>query len=114
MAALMPAMPTPAAAPADSAAPAEDTGGFTIEIEIAADGTMTGSIETGSQEAAESQDDAEGEPLATLDDVVSFVTDAINNKGQVSDAVNETDESKMSDSDVWNKGAKQRSAAQSA
>lgn len=109
MASTDPAMAAAPAQPADDDSQA--SGGFTIEIVVAADGTMTGSIESADAESDEQGEAGEpaGQPLADVAAACSFVEDAINNKGQVADAV-ESDPDQMTDAQVWDQGAKARAS----
>ena len=67
----------PSAAGGDSEDPSQDqdTGGFTIEIEVDGQGNITVSLESAAQESSEGQggtDDAEGTPAKNIADALKI------------------------------------------
>jgi hypothetical protein len=88
-----PTMTDPSATPDEGA---DAPGGYTIEINVSADGKITVGVEPASEESAEESgsaqpgDDAEGtgddtQPVANAREAAKLVVDIINNAGQMQD-----------------------------
>jgi hypothetical protein len=69
----------------------EDAGGYTIEIEVASNGSITVSVETDSQEEGEAGQSPEAAPedagksVPNIREAIKVVMDIYNNAGQQSD-----------------------------
>ena len=73
---------------ADAAQPgdaAEDSG-YTVELEVAGDGTMTVSVESAGQESAESGgEDAAGTPVKSIKEALALILEIVKAGGQMPD-----------------------------
>jgi len=80
--------PTQAQDPSQDAAPDDDSQdqdqGYTIEIKVAGDGSMTYSVEPGSEEAEEEGGEGaepSGTPVKSLADLIAKIKETIQNGG---------------------------------
>ena len=87
----------PSAAP-EAAAPAEDTG-YTIEIKVSGDGSITVSSESANEEAGEESAEGgeaaeapEGTPVKSIKEALTLVLDIYRNDGQASQGASADDQ----------------------
>ena len=102
----MSADPASAAGGDSEGADDQDTGGFTIEIEVDSQGNLTVSLESASQEASEGQgqqDDQEGTPAKSIDEALKIAREMY--------AAESGEAGGMSAQDAWNQEAASRAPA---
>ena len=75
----------------------DDQGGYTIEIEVSGDGSITVSVESAATEGAEStgdesKDEASAQPAANIKEALTLALGAYKNNGQLPDAKGANDQ----------------------